>query len=671
MNPYPARSRASRPLRWSSVTRRQKAWGRLALLILLLVLLFDWNWFKGPLERRVEAATGREFRIEGDLDVDWTWFQPTVIADGVVLGNADWAEEREMLRVDHAEVDLRLWSLFRGDPHLPAVRLTTPVLRLARNDAGQANWNFREDEPRAEATQFPRIDQLWVSDGQFHLVEAKFRTDLSVAVRSGEAPADGGLAPLLLNGDGRYRGNDFQLQGRVDSPLELVDQANRFRIDLVANAGSTRARAFGGLSAPLQLQDFNLGFELSGDDMAQLYPLLGLAIPRTSRYDLEGRLSRTGAVWSYTDMSGTVGDSDLAGDVSVDSAPERSFLRADLVSRRLDFDDLAGFIGGTPQVGEGNREAQVTPSNRFFPERPYDLSKLRSMDADVRLRAERVTSPTLPLESMDAHLKLVDGDLRLDPMVLGLAGGDLRSRVRLDSRQDPIAAEIDLRARRLELPKLVPKGAPESAGRVGGRIQISGRGNSVASLLGTANGDIGVAMGRGRISNLTLELAGLDIAEALRFLIGKDKVVPVRCGFADFAVADGVMTAREFAFDTTDTLLLAEGSIDLGDESLDLLLKPRPKDISPFSLRSPLRVRGTLRDPTIRPQGGPLALRGAVAAALYSLAPPAALLALVETGPGEDAECSFAARRAATGGEAKATGEADARSTKRGEAKDG
>ena len=32
-------------------------------------------------------------------------------------------------------------------------------------------------------------------------------------------------------------------------------------------------------------------------------------------------------------------------------------------------------------------------------------------------------------------------------------------------------------------------------------------------------------------------------------------------------------------------------------------------------------------------------LRGAAAAALFAIAPPAALLALVETGPGENADC--------------------------------
>jgi uncharacterized protein involved in outer membrane biogenesis len=619
---------------------RREALFLLGLLLLLIVLLFDWNWFKGPVERRVEAATGREFSIGGDLDVDWVDWRPTVIGHQVVLGNADWAAAPEMFRAERAEIGLSLWPLFRGRVHLPAVRLHSPVLILERDGEGRANWRF-DDTPDQDASppELPQIDQLWVSEGRFRLVEAKFRTDLDVEVRSGKASEQGHPAPLLLSGAGRYRDSDFSLRGSIASPLDLINASKRFQVDLEARAGATRARARGGLDTPLQLQDFDLDFELSGQDMAELYPLMGLAIPRTSAYRLKGRLGRTGEVWSYRDVSGVVGDSDIAGDVSVDAGRERSLLKADLVSQRLDFDDLAGFIGGTPRTGEGNRPVAPAPSGRLFPTRDYDLSKLRAMDADVRLRARRVISPRLPLEAMDAHLYLDDGQLRLDPLDFAVADGDIASRIRLDARSTPLQADIDVRARRLNLPKLFPEGAPESAGRVGGRAQLSGSGNSVADLMATADGKVGLAMGPGRISNLTLELAGLDIAEALKFLIGKDKIVRVRCGYADFRVQDGVMETRAFAFDTTDTLLLAEGDIHLGSERLDLLIKPRPKDMSPFSLRSPLRVRGTLLDPSIRPQGGPLFLRGAAAAVLYAVAPPAALLALVETGPGENADC--------------------------------
>ena len=40
-------------------------------------------------------------------------------------------------------------------------------------------------------------------------------------------------------------------------------------------------------------------------------------------------------------------------------------------------------------------------------------------------------------------------------------------------------------------------------------------------MLGSSDGDIAIGMGRGQISNLLMELAGIDIAEALKFIVGR------------------------------------------------------------------------------------------------------------------------------------------------------
>src|SRR5690606_3635729 len=141
------------------------------------------------------------------------------------------------------------------------------------------------------------------------------------------------------------------------------------------------------------------------------------------------------------------------------------------------------------------------------------------------------------------------------------------------------------------------------------------------------------------ISNLLVELAGIDIYEALKFMIGKDRKVAIRCAFGDFAVEDGVMTARALAFDTSDTIIIGKGTVDLGEEQLDLELRPRPKDRSILALRSPLVVDGSFRDPGFRPDMARLGLLGAIALTLASIAPPAALLATLELGPGEDSDC--------------------------------
>ncbi|HST44841.1 MAG TPA: AsmA family protein, partial [Luteimonas sp.] len=70
-----------------------------------------------------------------------------------------------------------------------------------------------------------------------------------------------------------------------------------------------------------------------------------------------------------------------------------------------------------------------------------------------------------------------------------------------------------------------------------------------------------------------------------------------------------------------------------------LELRPRPKDRSFLTLRSPLVVGGSFADPSFRPDLARLGLRGAIALALGSIAPPAALLATIDLGGGEDSGC--------------------------------
>ncbi|KLD80237.1 AsmA family protein [Xanthomonas hyacinthi] len=636
---------------WRRPDGRLRRWplvlGALLLVLLIVILVFDWNWFKGPVERAVQANTGREFHIDGNLDVALGG-TTTIRGDGLRFANADWSKQPQMASAQRAEIDLALWPLLRGKLRIPEIRLTQPQLLLETGPNGQAgNWSFGSSDGGMQAT----LGRLLVQQGRLKFQDLPGRTDIDVSVDSLTAQRRRGDAapPIAVAGDGRWRGNPFTLKGSTASPLELSESDHPFKIDLRGSAGSTRAHMRGTLTNPFQLRVFDLQLSLAGTDMQHLYPLLGIAIPSTPPYQLDGRLKRNGDVWRYEDFNGRAGDSDLAGSVQIDTAGQRPFLRADLRSRRLDFDDLAGFVGAPPRTGAGEtanaeqkaQAAKLAADAKVLPATPYDLGKLRAMDADVRWKAQRINAQKLPLDDMDAHLKLNDGVLLLQPLDFGVAGGNIRSDIRMDARKPTIATRAQISLRGMQLGKLFPDGqlAKEASGAIGGEIALAGTGNSIAQMLGSADGSIAIGMGKGHISNLIMELAGLDIAESLKFLITKDREIPVRCAFGDFAVRNGVMDARALAFDSTDTLIVGSGNIDLGDETLDLLLKARPKDRSILSLRSPLRVGGTFKDPTFRPDVTALGMRGAIALALGSIAPPAALLATLETGPGKDADC--------------------------------
>ncbi|WP_313273375.1 AsmA family protein [Stenotrophomonas sp.] len=644
----PAPSPAAR--RWRRPGKRGQRWLATLLFLfaalLILIALWDWNWFKGPVERAVQARTGRAFHINGDLDVDLG--RTTVIrGDRLTFANAAWAKTPRMATADRAEIAIRVWPLLRGEVRIPEVRLTRPDLLLETGPGKDTpgNWDFLGPSTGNP----PQLQRLLVDDGRLQFIDAAGKTDVLVALNSGKPRRQDSAPPLLVKGKGRWKGNPFSLDGNTESPLELTHSDHPFRIHLDGRAGATHAIASGTLTNPFALRTFDLELMLSGQDMEDLYPLIGLAIPSTPPYRLKGRLKRNNDTWRYENFTGTAGDSDLGGTAQIDVGGERPFLKADLVSRRLDFDDLAGFIGAPPKTGAGesaNAEqkaeaAALAARAKVLPDTPYNLTKLRAMDADVRWKAQRINSPVLPLDDMDAHLKLDAGLLRLEPLNFGVAGGDIRSTIRLDARRDTIATRLQATIRKVQLGRLFPdaKLAEQASGGISGNVDLAGTGNSVAAMLGSSDGNVGVAIGRGHVGNLIMELAGLDVAESLKFLFTGDKQIPLRCGFGDFSVGNGVMRSRALALDTTDTLIVGEGTVDLKQEQLDLLLRPRPKDISILALRSPLRIGGTFKDPSFRPDFKALGLRGAIALTLGSITPPAALLATIETGPGKDSDC--------------------------------
>jgi hypothetical protein len=631
----------------------------LAAATALLIAFWDWNWFKGPIERRVSAATGRPFEIRGPLEVDLGRVTIVRLRD-LSLESPRWSLSPEMARADLLRLEIPLSAVLRGERRLRRVDIVRPALLLERTSNGTANWDgMKRTSGKNRGTPW-RISELRIHDGTLYVQDVPFKTQLQLTVNSAETKSEMRSVRLSARGTGRYRGEPFSLDGWADSPIALLERpGDAYRIELSARAGATRARVHGALQTPVDPQHFTLYYEASGSDLAQLYPLLGLAAPSTPPYRIAGSLERDASTLHLQKLRGRVGDSDVAGTLNIDLGHDKPNVTGSLQSSRLDLDDLGSVIGLPPSVQAGEtasaeqraEAARRASDPKLLPSRDFDLRKLAAVNADVGLDAKRIDAGKWPVRSLAARVRLQDSVMRIEPLQVGFAGGQLAGSVRLDARKPTIVATADITAKKLDIAALWPTMQPPNVGLVYGRASLKGHGNSVADMLGTADGSVQFGMGRGHFSNLLLELAGLDVAESLKYLLNKGHTVPIRCAYGVFEAQDGVFKAQSFAFDTTDTVLFGRGKVDLRDEQLKLELRPEPKDMSPLSLRGPLEITGTLKDPEFRPQAKALLARVAAAAALYALAPPAALLALIETGPGEDTDCGKgkAVRKASTG----------------------
>ncbi len=632
-----------RTLKWTAIVVVA-----LGAVLVIFLSVFDWNLLRGYIGAKVTEKTGREFSIDGNLDVDFLPFPPRIYAERLRLANASWGSSPTMLDIQKLEFSISLLNLLKGDVVFPEASLSQPQILLEKSADGKRNWILDREQNLND--QAPRVGRLSVDTGTLVFRDPAIKTDISVAVSPASVRQDIRQVGINFKAKGRFKGMASSAEGTGGKVLSLFDTQTPYPIKADISIGATKAAVDGTVTGLATFSAVDTRLNLRGDDLSALFPIIGIPLPPSPPYKVAGRLVRKDTTWHYDNFSGKVGDSDLAGDFNVKVGGKRPFVRANLVSRKLDLDDLGGFIGALPQTGPGETSSKAQKKtaavkaerSRVLPDKEYRLERLHAIDADVKFTGKSITGRKLPLDDLVAHLKIDNGKVTLEPLDFGVAGGNVVSNIALDTNRKPLFAQADIQFKKLALNKLFPtiKLTESSKGLIGGRAKLTGTGNSFAKLLATSNGRAGFSMSGGQISNLLLEIIGIDGAEIIKFLFGGDQNVAVRCLVADFSVKDGVMNTDVFVLDTEDTNISGEGKLSLKDESIHLTLLPYPKDKSFMSLRSPLLARGTFKHPTFAPDMNKVAARGGAALILGALLTPlAAILPLIETGPGKDSDC--------------------------------
>ncbi|WP_317848050.1 AsmA family protein [Pseudomonas sp. HTZ2] len=647
----------------------------LTLLAILVVVIatFDWNRVKPLLNEKVSEALHRPFAINGNLAVQWhrepseggwrAWIPwPHFVAEDLTLGNPDWLEAPRMVGLERVTFRLSPVPLVFQQIVIPRIDLTKPTASLTRLADGRANWTFDlgpKDENAQPSPWVLDIGAIGFDQGNVSFDDQTLKTRMKVQIDPlgkpipfseivGKARAEKtGVAQdyaFGLKAQGTYKGQPVSGTGKIGGLLALQDASQPFPLQADARIGDTRVALAGTLTDPRNLGALDVRLRLSGSSLGNLYPLTGVTLPDTPAYATDGHLTANlhdaqGARFRYEGFNGKIGDSDIHGDLTFVASQPRPKLSGNLVSEQLLFKDLAPLIGADSNAEQKARGgASKQPTGKVLPVEEFRTERWRAMDSDVTFSGKRIVhSEQLPFKDLSAHVLLEDGLLRLEPLRFGVAGGNLNANIRLDGRSVPMQGRARLSARGFKLKQLFPSFAPmqTSFGELNGDADLSGRGNSVAALLGTSNGDLSLLINDGAISRSLMEIAGLNVGN---YVIGKlfgDEEVKINCAAANVGIKDGLATTRLFVFDTENAIIYINGTANFATEQLDLKITPESKGLRLFSLRSPLYVRGPFAKPSAGVQAVPLALRGAGMVALgVAMGPAAGLLALIA--PGDD-----------------------------------
>ena len=590
----------------------------------------NWNWARPLVKWVAERATGRTVEIEGDLRVD-LGRRTTVEAHRVAFGNAEWGRAPRLATAERVAFRLRPFAFLRREPMLERLETEGARLALERQPDGVGNWVLRS---RGRSTTPDLPAEIALRDLVVTLSDprrpAGFRLELEELASSVQGEV------RQVSGRGLYQGEDLAFT----ATLHGLPGRGQGRTPLVvrASSGATRIAAEGWIGDPAERERFSVNLRATGASLGDVWRLVGFPLPPSPPYELEGRFSWAGDEVRFDRFSGRLGSSDVAGDLGVVvRRGQRLQIDADLSSREIDLDDFEGFWGRRPK--EERADAPAAPPgapDSLFPDLRFDFAKLRVADAGIRFAAGKIRGKTV-LDDVRLTARLERGRLELRPLALGMSAGDLTAHAVVDARGPRAEVDAELELRGVDLGELVERmGRQEDAGgELAGRMEVRSRGASLRELARAADGELGVVLQNGWISDPFLELLALHLGGFIRAKLDRHDPSPIHCLVGVFDAQDGVLDARTLLLDTEHVRIEGDGEIDLARERIDLELRQHAKRLTFGALKTPMQIEGPLAARRARLEPGPLVARGGAAVALAAaIHPVAALLALVD--PGKD-----------------------------------
>jgi uncharacterized protein involved in outer membrane biogenesis len=632
--------------------------GAVALAILLLVLLWDWNWFRPMVAARASAALGRTVTI-GRLHV-WPGRTTRVTLDNVVVANPPgFGDAPPFASVPELTVKFGLFDyLFHRRIVIPLIDIEHARVDARQLASGRANWTL--NLAKGGGGPSPQIGDLRIVDGKAQVVAPKLRADLTMAVAT-QAPDQSANAAnpddqLIVSADGTYAGQKITGKFVGGSLLSLRATGHPYPVDLHLANGDTTISLVGTVQDPMAFKGAALKLKLAGKSMADLYPLTGIAIPATPPYHLSGDLDYAAHKIRFHDFQGVVGKSDLAGTIDVEPRLDgkRPLVKADLHSRSVDLNDLAGFIGGTPgdkstpgqTSAQKKQVAQAASSDRLLPTTKINLPKLKAADVSLRYRGGHIQGRYMPFDNIVVALDITDGDIKLHPLDFAIGKGKIASTISLRDKDNLLYTRADINFDQLDLARIMKvTRAFGGTGVIGGGAVLDTHGNSLSAMLSNGDGSLRFNMASGGdLSALLQDLSGLEFGNAVLSALGIPNRAQIRCLRSQFTLHNGLLTTDVLALDTSADVTRGKGTVNFSTEKINYVIQTKPVHFSIGTLHAPIDIDGTLKHPAVSPAVGALAARGGAAVALGIVFPPLALLPTIQLGVGENTDCERLAK---------------------------
>jgi AsmA protein len=422
--------------------------------------------------------------------------------------------------------------------------------------------------------------------------------------------------PLSVHAAGKFDNNVLSLQGTFGALQALLNPAllpasmrpQSFPVSIQAQFGIAKASITGAIATPVTLSGAAFAMTATIPDLSALSSAAGIALPAWKNIAAQSTLIDPGGqglsnAAGLDSLALTMDNAAFGGVASLYFGPHPRLQMA-LKFSQVNLDGLQAAMPkpvATPFTAAPEIH-KPAPAARIIPDMHLPLALLKSASADVQISTDTVVWKHSTYAALQAHAQLANGVLNLSHITGDLPGGTVNANATIDAANEPAAESLQLNAPALALaPFMRAFGLPGNAeGTVQVRITATSHGDNLRAMAANLNGQLGLASVNDVVDGTVLDHLFGTVLSSLGLpgnLVGAQGSVTVRCAGLRIDATNGVGTIRTLTLDSSRLLAQGGGSIDFGQEKLDLVVRPQIR-ARRTDLNVPLRITGSFAQPS-------------------------------------------------------------------------
>jgi AsmA protein len=567
----------------------------------------------------VKARTGRDLVVSGSTSLVMFPRLAVSLAD-VSLSAPPGMGGAPTLAVDTLEAELSLASLLTGQAGLRRLLLLRPKIELRVDAEGRRSWDFARAGPRstlfAERGDAPRLvpvsapatpaapppgnganltamlqtlstASIGLREGSLHYGDERSGISHDVSALDVDLALDEGAGPLQGKGSFTWRGEAMAVTGDLSSLRALVEErAARLSLRLAGRPIELRYDGKIDVGAELALKG---NLELKAPSLEALGAWVGsrplAAVADAGALALSSSLTREDGRMELADLTGTLGDSALSGDLAIEMQPARPYVTGSLRLSELDLGGVLVRPAAKPAPAGG---AQKGPQVRGFTQRTggadwsddiIDPTPLSLADADLAVTADRLVYKDVKTGPVRLSLALAGSVARLTLQEMLLYEGRGRGVASLDGRGQVPAISVNMLLEGVSAHPLLKDamGFEWLEGRSTLTLALAGQGASERQIVSTLNGKIDLATNNGTIDAFDVSkiLRGIEQGRFAGLVAARGDKTAFSELAGSFTIANGVADNQDLRLVSANLRVTGAGSFNLPARSLDYTVRPK------------------------------------------------------------------------------------------------